>query len=106
MYLHARVTAFIAAAVVAFALTGCGGWAAEQSTAGRLDDSVLTAKAKTALRNGPTWVAQPWTWRRSRVSSNPSGFGRSDRERLRAARLVRSVNQVAEVRNDLAISGR
>ena len=67
---------------------------------------MVTAKVKTALLNDPDASGTSVNVETFKGVVQLSGFVRSDQERLRAAQLARSVDGVAEVRNDLQIRGR
>lgn len=101
---HRRMS-LIAALTLAAALAGCGGGPTKQSTGERLDDSVLTAKVKTALLKDDDVRGTSVNVESFKGAVQLSGFVRTEAERVRAGELARSVAGVDEVRNDLQVRG-
>lgn len=97
---------WIAACLLAATLAACGGSPTKQSTGERLDDSVLTAKVKTALLKDDQVKGTAVNVETFKGAVQLSGFVESEAERVRAGQLARGVDGVDEVRNDLQVRGR
>lgn len=105
MELRQKVPGFVAACLLAVALSGCGGSPTKESTGEVIDDSVLTTKVKTALLKDPQVKGTAVNVETFKGTVQLSGFVQSESERVRAAQLARSVKGVSEVRNDLQVRG-
>ncbi len=101
-----RVRALAAAGLLAAALAGCSGGPTKESTGERIDDSMITAKVKTALLKDAEVKGTAVNVETFKGVVQLSGFVGSDAERVRAGQLARGVAGVEQVRNDLQVRGR
>ena len=100
---HVSLAARTGLLIVALALGACTATRSQQSAGEVVDDSVLTAKVKTALIEDPVAKARDVNVETYRGVVQLGGFVDSDKARSRAAEITRSVNGVKNVRNDLEI---
>ncbi len=105
MQFNHRTTGLVAALALTVTLVGCGGGPTKQSTGERLDDSVLTAKVKTALLKDDNVKGTAVNVESFKGTVQLSGFVRTQAERVRAGELARGIAGVDEVRNDLQVRG-
>lgn len=89
--------------IVAFALGACSATRTQESAGEVIDDSVLTAKVKTALIEDPVTKAGQINVETYRGVVQLGGFVDSQAEKTRATELARGVTGVKDVRNDLKI---
>jgi hyperosmotically inducible protein len=101
---HASLTARAGLLLVALALGACSATRTQESAGEVIDDSVLTAKVKTALIEDPVTKAHEINVETYRGVVQLGGFVESNTEKSRATEVARSVNGVKEVRNDLRVS--
>ena len=94
---------WVAAAALAVALGGCAGNAKQESAAEFIDDSVITAKVKSAFVEDKEVSALRISVDTRKGVVHLSGFVRDPRESWKAGQLALSVNGVKSVRNDLAV---
>ncbi len=98
---HASLAARAGLLIVALALGACSATRTQESAGEVVDDSVLTAKVKTALIEDPVTKADEINVETYRGVVQLGGFVETAREKSRAAEVARAVSGVKEVRNDL-----
>ena len=101
---HASLAARAGLLLVAISLGACSATRTQQSAGEVVDDSVLTAKVKTALVEDPVTKARDINVETYRGVVQLGGFVESNEEKSRATEVARSVTGVQEVRNDLRVS--
>jgi osmotically-inducible protein OsmY len=97
---------YISAMILAFALVFVVGCAApeKQETVGEyIDDSVVTTRAKAAILDDPALRVNEISVETFDGVVQLSGFVSSQAEINRAVQLVRSVNGVQSVKNDMRV---
>jgi hyperosmotically inducible protein len=100
---QATWTARAGLVIVALALGACSSTRTQQSAGEVVDDSVLTAKVKTALIEDPVTKAGQIDVETYRGVVQLAGFVDSNEARARATEVARGVTGVEEVRNDLKV---
>jgi hyperosmotically inducible periplasmic protein len=100
---QAAWTARVGLVIVALAVGACSATRTQQSAGEVVDDSVLTAKVKTALVEDPVTKARQIDVETYRGVVQLAGFVDSQEEKARAAELAKAVTGVEEVRNDLKV---
>ena len=100
---QAHWTARAGLVIVALALGACSATRTQQSAGEVVDDSVLTAKVKTALVTDPVTKARQIDVETYRGVVQLGGFVDSQEQKARAAELARGVTGVQDVRNDLKV---
>lgn len=105
MNIQMRFRAAAAAVLLAVTVAGCSGGPTKESTGEVLDDSVLTAKVKTALLKDPEVKGTSVNVETFKGVVQLSGFVRTQSERARAGEVARGVGGVSQVRNDLQVRG-
>ena len=100
-----RLARFALAAGVGIVLLGGCSVAREQETVGQyIDGSAVTATIKTKLASDPGTSALNINVKTIRAGVvQLSGFAKSEREKIRAGEVARSVRGVTQVRNDLVV---
>jgi hyperosmotically inducible protein len=83
--------------------TGCAATSTQESTGEYIDDSVITTKAKAAIFNDPDLKSAEINVETFRGVVQLSGFVSSRTGIDRAVAVVRSINGVQSVRNDMQI---
>ena len=102
MTLARRFTAFLSALLI-FALLGCASTENRASTGQYLDDTVVTAKVKSALVADPELKATEIQVDTYKGTVQLSGFVAAPEHVQKAERLVRDIQGVKSVKNDIAI---
>ena len=97
---HLRI--LMLAAVSVFAV-GCAGTETRSSTGEYIDDSVITAKVKTALLNSPEVSGLAIDVETFRGEVQLSGFVDTKEEREKAGKLAKAVQGVLSVKNDIRV---
>lgn len=97
---HFRLLLLAALSTLAVA---CAGSDKRSSTGEYIDDSVITAKVKTALLNSPEVSGLSIEVETFRGEVQLSGFVETQQERSEAASLARAVPGVRSVRNDIVV---
>jgi osmotically-inducible protein OsmY len=92
---------FIAVATVA--AVGCTPTRTRETAGETVDDSVITAKVKTALVDDPTTKARQISVETYRGVVQLSGFVDSSVEKSRASEVAKKVAGVKDVRNSLEV---
>lgn len=90
-------------AAVLLALGGCAGSATKESTGELVDDTVITAKVKSAFVEDREVRARHINVETFKGVVQLSGFVSDAHESWKAAHLARNVKGVKAVRNDIAI---
>jgi hyperosmotically inducible protein len=101
-----RVRLAIVAALSTLALAhlpGCAGTAADRSTGSVVDDSVITAKVKTALIQEPAVSAMDINVTTYRGVVQLSGFVESEAQAQRAEATARGISGVRSVDNAIKV---
>ena len=101
---HVSLAARTGLLIVALALGACTATRSQQSAGEVVDDSVLTAKVKTALIEDPVAKARDVNVETYRGVVQLGGFVDTAEQKARAGEVARGVGGVKEVRNDLRIS--
>jgi hyperosmotically inducible protein len=89
--------------IVALALGACSATRTQQSAGEVVDDSVLTAKVKTALVEDPVTKAGDINVETYRGVVQLAGFVDSNEAKARASEVAKGVTGVESVRNDLKV---
>ena len=100
---QAAWTARVGLVIVALALGACSATRTQESAGEVVDDSVLTAKVKTALIEDPVTKAGQIDVETYRGVVQLAGVVDSQEAKARAVELARAVAGVQEVRNDLRV---
>ena len=82
---------------------GCGSTAKQEGTGEYVDDSVITAKVKTAIFNDSTLKVNEINVETFKGVVQLSGFVRSQADIDRAVQIARGVAGVKSVKNDMRI---
>jgi hyperosmotically inducible protein len=84
---------------------GCGSTSTKEGTGDYVDDSVITAKVKTAIYNDPTLKVNEINVETFKGVVQLSGFVKSQAEATQATQVARGVAGVKSVKNDFRIKG-
>ena len=98
-----RSRLMLAAALAGVLLAACAGSPTKESTGELIDDSVITAKVKSALMPDKTVSAVDVSVETFKGRVLLAGFVKSAEERQRAATVARSVAGVKEVSNKIEV---
>jgi len=90
-------------AALALALTGCASTATQEGTGEYIDDSVVTARVKTAIFNEPSLKVAEINVETFKGRVQLSGFVNSHADISRAVEVARRVNGVTTVANDMRL---
>jgi osmotically-inducible protein OsmY len=101
-----KTTAVLAFSGLLIALSACGSTSTRESTGQYVDNSVLTAKVKTAIFNEPTLKSSEITVQTYKGEVQLSGFVSTVEQTQKAVELARSVPGVMSVKNDMIVRGR
>lgn len=82
---------------------GCGSTATKEGTGEFVDDSVITAKVKTAIFNDASLKVNEINVETFKGTVQLSGFVRSQADIDKAAQIARGVAGVKSVKNDMRI---
>lgn len=99
---HRNLRMLLLAAVSVFVVS-CAGTETKSSTGEYIDDSVITAKVKTALLNSPEVSGLSIEVETFRGEVQLSGFVDRKEEREAAGKLAKSVEGVRSVKNDIRV---
>lgn len=94
---------FIAAMCVTLLLAACAGTSQTESAGEFIDDSVLTARIKTALVKDPSVSALDVSVESFKGAVQLSGFVKTAAQRERAAKIADEVPGVTQVFNSIQI---
>jgi len=97
------ISPWVAAVALAFTLGGCASNAKQESVSEFIDDSVITAKVKSAFVEDREVGALKISVETYKGVVQLSGFVSDTHESWKAAQLARNVKGVKSVRNDLAV---
>lgn len=95
-----RLSALLLAVLLASAL-GCASTPTQEGTGEYVDDSIITAKVKTAIFNEPTLKVAEINVETFKGSVQLSGFVKSQADMYKAVEVARSVSGVSSVKNDM-----
>ena len=95
-----RLSALLLAVLLASAL-GCASTPTQEGTGEYVDDSIITAKVKTAIFNEPTLKVAEINVETFKGSVQLSGFVKSQAAMYKAVDVARSVSGVSSVKNDM-----
>jgi len=101
-----KTKSYMSAALLAFALVGVVGCASsptKEGTGEYVDDSVITAKVKSAILNEPTLKVAEINVETFKGAVQLSGFVSSPDSVTKAAAVAREVGGVKSVKNDIRI---
>jgi osmotically-inducible protein OsmY len=90
-------------AMVLASAWGCGSTAKTEGTGEYVDDSVITAKVKTAIFNDPTLKVNEINVETFKGVVQLSGFVRSQADMNKAVQVARGIAGVKSVKNDMRI---
>lgn len=93
----------ILVAVALATLIGCASTAKKESTGEYIDDSLITAKVKTAVLNEPSLKSAEINVETFKGVVQLSGFVNSTADIAKAAEVARGVKGVASVKNDMRL---
>lgn len=96
------LSALFLAATLAFA-AGCSSTPTQEGTGEYIDDTVITAKVKTAILNEPTLKSAEINVETFKGVVQLSGFVSSQAAANRAVEVARGVGGVTGVKNDMRI---
>lgn len=102
MTIARRLTAFLSGLMI-FALAGCAQTENRASAGQYIDDTVITAKVKSALVADPELKATEIQVETYKGTVQLSGFVAAPEHVQKAERLVREMEGVKSVKNDIAI---
>jgi osmotically-inducible protein OsmY len=89
--------------IVVASTWGCASTSTKEGTGEYVDDSVITAKVKTAIYNDPTLKVNEINVETFKGVVQLSGFVKSQAEVTHAAQVARGVAGVKSVKNDIRI---
>lgn len=101
-----KILITLAAATCAAALAGCASAPAQESAGEYIDNSLITAKVKTALLGAEDVSSGNISVASFKGKVQLSGFVPSEADKLRAEALARDVEGVKTVTNAIEIKGR
>jgi hyperosmotically inducible protein len=101
---HASLAARSGLLIIALVLGACTSTRTQESAGEVIDDSVLTAKVKTALIEDPVAKARDVNVETYRGVVQLGGFVDTAEQKSRAGEVAKGVSGVKEVRNDLRVS--
>jgi osmotically-inducible protein OsmY len=104
MSLIKRIPVLVFAGLVA-SLTACAATEKQESTGQYVDNSVLTAKVKTAIFNEPTLKSLEISVETFKGEVQLSGFVSTIAQTNKAVEVARSVPGVTSVKNDMRVKG-
>lgn len=90
-------------AVLVLAMSGCASTARQEGTGEYIDDSVITARVKTAIFNEPTLKVAEINVETFKGRVQLSGFVNSQSDIYRAVEVARRVSGVTSVANDMRL---
>lgn len=90
-------------AVLLMSVVGCASTPTQEGTGEYIDDSVVTAKVKTAILNEPSLKVLQINVETYKGTVQLSGFVRSQADINKAVEVARGVSGVTTVRNDMRL---
>ncbi len=100
---HIKRLSAVMATVALVALAGCASTATREGTGQYIDDSVITTKTKAAIFNEPSLKSAEINVETFKGAVQLSGFVNSQADINRAVELVRGINGVTSVKNDMRL---
>ena len=97
-----RLSALLAALALATTV-GCASTAKSEGTGEYIDDTVITAKVKTAIFEEPTLKSAEINVETFKGTVQLSGFVASPASMATASKVARGVNGVKSVKNDILV---
>lgn len=97
-----RIATFLAALALTV-VVGCAGGNSRETTGEYVDDTVITAKVKTAIFNEPTLKSTEINVETFKGSVQLSGFVSSRASMVKAIEVTRGVAGVKTVRDDMRL---
>ncbi|MBU3613050.1 BON domain-containing protein [Polynucleobacter sp. MG-27-Goln-C1] len=104
MSLINKITA-LAFTGILISLSACAATDTKESTGQYVDNSVLTAKVKTAIFNEPTLKSSEITVQTFKGEVQLSGFVSSIDQTNKAVEVARGIPGVTSVKNDMRVKG-
>jgi hyperosmotically inducible protein len=104
MKITRNITALALSALL-IALSACAATNTSESTGQYVDNSVLTAKVKTAIFNEPTLSSSEITVETYKGEVQLSGFVSSIDQTNKAVEIAKSIPGVTAVKNDMRVKG-
>lgn len=90
-------------AVLLMSVLGCASTSTQEGTGEYIDDSVITAKVKTAIFNEPSLKVLEINVETFKGKVQLSGFASSRADISKAAEVARGVGGVTSVKNDMRL---
>lgn len=90
-------------AVMLLSFLGCASTSKHEGTGEYVDDSVITAKVKTAIYNEPTLKSAEINVETFKGTVQLSGFVTSHADEQKAVAVARSIKGVTSVKNDMRL---
>lgn len=103
MKITQRIATAVFTGALAFAMVGCASGPQQTSAGEYVDDSVITAKVKTAFAADPTVKATEINVETFKGDVQLSGFVAQPGDAQRAVEIARGVKGVASVKNDIRV---
>ena len=104
MKLIQKITTLVFSGVL-ISLSACAATETKESTGQYVDNSVLTAKVKTAIFNEPTLKSSEITVQTYKGEVQLSGFVSSIEQTNKAVEVAKSIPGVISVKNDMRVKG-
>jgi len=104
MNLFQKITVLLISGVL-ISLTACAASDTKESTGQYVDNSVLTAKVKTAIFNEPTLKSSEITVQSFKGEVQLSGFVSSIEQTNKAVDIAKTIPGVTSVKNDMRVKG-
>lgn len=103
MKITQRIATAVFTGALAFAMVGCASGPQRESAGEYVDDSVITAKVKTAFAADPTVKATEINVETFKGDVQLSGFVAQPGDAQRAVEVARSIKGVVSVKNDIRV---
>jgi hyperosmotically inducible protein len=103
MRLAASLKTFLAVLALGVSLGACAVVSKQETAGNYVDDTVITAKVKTAIFEDPSLKSMQISVETMKDVVQLSGFVDSSQSRARAGDVARGVQGVRSVRNDLIV---
>ena len=104
MSLLNKISAIVFSGIL-IALTACAATETKESTGQYVDNSVLTAKVKTAIFNEPTLKSSEISVETFKGEVQLSGFVSSIEQTKKAVEVAKTIPGVTSVKNDMRVKG-
>ncbi len=101
--LTGKLRPMVAVALLALSLFGCTSTARHETTGQYVDDTILEGRVKTALLKDPNVSGLEVNVETYKGTVQLSGFVNTQEEKQRAGEVVRSVEGVRDVRNNITV---